>query len=117
MTGCPNCGKENVEGAAFCAFCGTPLAAVAQTEERRFLTVMFADLVGFTAESDEADPEDVRARLVPYHERVRQEIERYDGSVEKLIGDGVMAVFGVPTAHEDDPERRQGGAAHPGGRR
>lgn len=105
MAACPNCGKENVEGAAFCAFCGTPLAEVAQTEERRFLTVMFADLVGFTAESDEADPEDVRARLIPYHGRVRLEIERYGGSVEKLIGDGVMAVFGVPTAHEDDPER------------
>jgi class 3 adenylate cyclase/tetratricopeptide (TPR) repeat protein len=102
---CPNCGKENVEGAAFCAFCGTPLVSVAPTEERRFLTVMFADLVGFTAESDEADPEDVRARLIPYHDRVRLEIERYGGSVEKLIGDGVMAVFGVPTAHEDDPER------------
>jgi class 3 adenylate cyclase len=102
---CPNCGKENVEGAAFCAFCGTPLATTGRTEERRFLTVLFADLVGFTAESDEADPEDVRARLIPYHRRVREEIERYDGTVEKLIGDGVMAVFGTPTAHEDDPER------------
>jgi len=102
---CPNCGKENVEDAVFCAFCATPLAETSQTEERRFLTILFADLVGFTAESDEADPEDVRARLVPYHQRVREEIERYDGTVEKLIGDGVMAVFGAPTAHEDDPER------------
>jgi class 3 adenylate cyclase/tetratricopeptide (TPR) repeat protein len=66
---------------------------------------LFVDLVGFTAESDEADPEDVHARLVPYHQRVRSEIESYGGTVEKLIGDGVMAVFGVPTAHEDDPER------------
>jgi class 3 adenylate cyclase len=67
--------------------------------------VVFVDLVGFTAESDEADPEDVHARLVPYHQRVRSEIESYGGTVEKLIGDGVMAVFGVPVAHEDDPER------------
>jgi class 3 adenylate cyclase/tetratricopeptide (TPR) repeat protein len=105
VANCPNCGKENVEGAAFCAFCGTSLTETVATKERRFLTILFADLVGFTAESDEADPEDVQARLVPYHQRVREEIERYDGTVEKLIGDGVMAVFGVPTAHEDDPER------------
>ena len=94
-----------MEDAVFCAFCGTALTEITPTEERRFLTILFADLVGFTAESDEADPEDVRARLIPYHQRVREEIERYDGTVEKLIGDGVMAVFGVPTAHEDDPER------------
>ncbi len=105
MAICPNCGKENVEDAVFCAYCGTPLSEVTPTEERRFLTILFADLVGFTAEADEADPEDVRARLVPYHQRVREEIEAFDGTVEKLIGDGVMAVFGVPAAHEDDPER------------
>ena len=105
MVICPSCGESNVEDAVFCAYCGTSLAASAATKERRFLTVLFADLVGFTAESDEADPEDVQARLIPYHRRVREEIERYDGTVEKLIGDGVMAVFGAPTAHEDDPER------------
>ena len=105
MVNCPSCGKENVEDAAFCAYCGASLGTTTATKERRFLTVLFADLVGFTAESDEADPEDVQARLIPYHRRVRQEIERYDGTVEKLIGDGVMAVFGAPTAHEDDPER------------
>jgi class 3 adenylate cyclase/tetratricopeptide (TPR) repeat protein len=105
VTNCTSCGKENVEDAVFCAYCGTSLSTTAPTEERRFLTILFADLVGFTAESDEADPEDVRARLIPYHQRVREEIERFDGTVEKLIGDGVMAVFGVPTAHEDDPER------------
>lgn len=104
MTNCPSCGKENVEDAVFCAYCGTSLTTTT-TEERRFLTILFADLVGFTAESDEADPEDVRARLIPYHQRVREEIERFDGTVEKLIGDGVMAVFGAPTAHEDDPDR------------
>ena len=104
MTNCPSCGKENVEDAVFCAYCATSLSTTV-SEERRFLTILFADLVGFTAESDEADPEDVRARLIPYHQRVREEIERFDGTVEKLIGDGVMAVFGAPTAHEDDPER------------
>jgi len=101
---CPNCSAELSGDVAFCPSCGTSLT-VTPTQERRFITVVFVDLVGFTAESDEADPEDVHARLVPYHQRVRNEIESYGGSVEKLIGDGVMAVFGVPTAHEDDPER------------
>jgi len=67
--------------------------------------VLFVDLVGFTARSDDADPEDVRATLRPYHARVKQEIERFGGTVEKFIGDAVMAVFGAPVAHEDDPER------------
>jgi len=101
---CANCAAALPEGAAFCPTCGHAVHTEI-TEERRFLTVLFADIVGFTAGSDEADPEDVQARLTPYHRRLRQEIERYHGTVEKLIGDGVMAVFGVPTAHEDDPER------------
>jgi class 3 adenylate cyclase/tetratricopeptide (TPR) repeat protein len=75
------------------------------SEERKVVTVLFCDLVDFTATSDAADPEDVRARLRPYHQRVRQEIERYGGTVEKFIGDAVMAVYGAPTVHEDDPER------------
>ena len=69
------------------------------------MTVLFCDLVGFTAASEAADPEDVRARIRPYHARLRQEIERYGGTVEKFIGDAVMAVFGAPSAHEDDAER------------
>jgi class 3 adenylate cyclase/tetratricopeptide (TPR) repeat protein len=69
------------------------------------VTVLFCDLAGFTARADQADPEDVRALLRPYHARVRQEIERFGGTVDKFIGDGVMGVFGVPSAHEDDPER------------
>ena len=69
------------------------------------MTVLFCDLVGFTAASEAADPEDVRARIRPYHARLRQEIERYSGTVEKFIGDAVMAVFGAPVAHEDDAER------------
>ena len=75
------------------------------TEERKVVTVLFCDLVDFTAASDAADPEDVRARLRPYHARLRQEIERYGGTVEKFIGDAVMAVYGAPIAHEDDAER------------
>ena len=74
-------------------------------EERKVISVLFCDLVGFTASSDEADPEDVRARLRPYHARLRHEVERFGGMVEKFIGDAVMATFGVPVAHEDDPER------------
>ena len=69
------------------------------------VSVLFCDLVGFTAASEAADPEDVRARIRPYHARLRHEIERYGGTVEKFIGDAVMAVFGAPVAHEDDPER------------
>jgi class 3 adenylate cyclase len=69
------------------------------------VTVLFCDLVGFTARFDHADPEDVRALLRPYHARLRHEIERFRGTLDKFIGDGVMAVFGAPIAHEDDPER------------
>src|SRR6266540_2487090 len=74
-------------------------------EERKVVTVLFADLVGFTARAEQLDPEDVRALLRPYHERARAELERFGGTVEKFIGDAVMAVFGAPVAHEDDPER------------
>ena len=69
------------------------------------MSVLFCDLVGFTAASEQADPEDVRTRLRPYHARLREEIERYGGTVEKFVGDAVMAVFGAPVAHEDDAER------------
>jgi class 3 adenylate cyclase/tetratricopeptide (TPR) repeat protein len=73
--------------------------------ERKVVTVVFCDLVGFTAQAESMDPEDVEAILRPYHERVRGELERHGGTVEKFIGDAVMALFGAPTAHEDDPER------------
>src|SRR5712692_9057174 len=92
----------------FCPFCTAPLteqSSVAAAEERKVVTVLFCDLVGFTAASDRADPEDVRARIRPYHARLRSEIERFGGTVEKFIGDAVMAVFGAPLAHEDDAER------------
>src|SRR5919201_1869945 len=73
--------------------------------ERKVITVLFADLVGFTATSEQLDPEDVEAILRPYHERLRYELERWGGTVEKFIGDAVVAFFGAPVAGEDDPER------------
>src|SRR5918998_4185736 len=73
--------------------------------ERKVVTVLFADLVGFTARAESLDPEDVDAVLRPYHERLRGELERFGGTVEKFIGDAVVAVFGAPVAREDDPER------------
>ncbi len=107
MQTCPQCGRENAEDARFCSACGTPLAAETPTprEERKVVTVLFADLVGFTSRAEQMDPEDVRAVLEPYHARLRLELERRGGTVEKFIGDAVMALFGAPTAHEDDPER------------
>jgi class 3 adenylate cyclase len=73
--------------------------------ERKVVTVLFCDLVGFTQQAESLDPEDVEAILHPYHARVREELERHGGTVEKFIGDAVMALFGAPVAHEDDPER------------
>jgi class 3 adenylate cyclase len=81
------------------------MAAGTTRRERKVVTVVFCDLVGFTARAESMDPEDVEALLRPYHERVRSELERHGGTVEKFIGDAVMALFGAPTAHEDDPER------------
>jgi class 3 adenylate cyclase len=107
MPVCPSCGQENPEIARYCLACGAALAAGAAParEERKVVTVLFCDLVGSTARAEGADPEDVRALLSAYHERVRSELERFGGTVEKFIGDAVMALFGAPTAHEDDPER------------
>ena len=103
---CPSCGKENPGGFRFCGFCSALLVPDAHAaEERKVVSVLFCDLVGFTSASETADPEDVRARLVPYHERLRERIESFGGTVEKFIGDAVMAVFGAPVGHEDDPER------------
>jgi class 3 adenylate cyclase len=74
-------------------------------QERKVVTVLFCDLVGFTSRAEEMDPEDVASLLEPYHARLKTELERVGGTVEKFIGDAVMALFGAPTAHEDDPER------------
>ncbi len=102
---CPNCGQENPPGARFCFSCGKPFEDAPAREERKVVTVLFADLVGFTSRAEQMDPEDVRALLAPYHQRLRSELERFGGTVEKFIGDAVVALFGAPVAHEDDPER------------
>jgi class 3 adenylate cyclase len=108
VTQCASCGKELPGEFRFCPFCAAPLeraAASSAREERKVVSVLFCDLVGFTARSEKADPEDVRARLRPYHERAKQELERFGGTVEKFAGDAVMAVFGAPVVREDDAER------------
>ena len=103
---CANCGQDNPDIAKFCLACAAPLAPPAPTtEERKLVTVLFTDIVGSTAKAENMDPEDVRARLAPYYVRLRAELERFGGTVEKFIGDAVVALFGAPVAHEDDPER------------
>src|SRR5215211_7019930 len=103
---CPNCGEQNSDTARFCQNCGSPLVQAAPApEERKVVSILFVDLVEFTSRSDQADPEDVRAMLLPYHTKVKSEIESFGGTVEKFIGDAVMAVFGAPVAHGDDAER------------
>ena len=106
MIACAQCARENPDDAGFCNGCGAPLAAATRVrEERKVVTAVFVDLVGSTARAERLDPEDVRALLRRYHETLRRELERYGGTVEKFIGDAVVAVFGAPKAHEDDPER------------
>jgi class 3 adenylate cyclase len=108
VAACPACGHELPGAFPFCPFCAAPLDEVEQTralDERKVVSIFFCDLVGFTAASEGADPEEVRARLRLYHSRARSEIERYGGTVEKFVGDAVMAVFGAPVAREDDAER------------
>jgi class 3 adenylate cyclase len=105
MAVCARCGQENPDGFRFCGACGSALADVPAVEERKVVTVLFADLVGFTSPSERMDVEDVRGTLAPFHAVLRERLEHFGGTVEKVIGDAAMAVFGAPTAHEDDPER------------
>ena len=108
---CGVCGTVNALNARFCGACGSPIEASPTqapgvlVEERKVVSVLFADLAGFTASSDGADPEDVKARLRPYFARAREEIESVGGTVEKFIGDAVVGLFGAPTSREDDPVR------------
>src|SRR6188472_3537576 len=102
---CPSCGTENPELARFCMACGSALIGTGSGEERRFVTVLFADIAGFSARFDRADPEDISDALRPFHARLKQEIESFGGTVDKFAGDVVFGVFGAPVAHEDDPER------------
>ncbi len=123
--GCPSCGAANRPGAKFCAKCGgelaappsiapsatpktspaPPFASPPSFAERRQLTVMFCDLVGSTALSARLDPEDLRDVIGSYHQCIADRISRYDGFVARYMGDGVLAYFGYPQAHEDDAER------------
>jgi class 3 adenylate cyclase/tetratricopeptide (TPR) repeat protein len=123
---CPGCGEPNRADARFCASCGNPIGALAAaadaaatgpgapavsvadaaaTAERRLVTVLFADLVGFTALAEDRDPETVRDLLSGYFDAATAVVARHGGTVEKFIGDAVMAVWGTPVAHEDDAER------------
>jgi class 3 adenylate cyclase/tetratricopeptide (TPR) repeat protein len=101
---CAVCGYESGEAFKFCPECGKPLAPRGQAQ-RKTVTVLFCDIVGSTALGESTDPEALRALLARYFERMKQIVERHGGSVEKFIGDAVMAVFGVPLAHEDDALR------------
>lgn len=106
MLVCPSCGQENPEGARFCNACGTTLTpAHATRKERKFATALFADLVGSTALAEREDPEVVQSVVGRTFDRMAEEIGRHEGLLEKFMGDAVLAVFGVPRAHEDDAER------------
>jgi len=110
MPFCISCGTENPGIAKFCLACGTPLATAPPPpapaeEERKPITALFVDIVGSTSRAEGLDPEDVLALLDPYYARLRAVLERHGGTVEKFIGDAVVALFGAPLAHEDDPER------------
>src|SRR2546430_531644 len=106
MPTCASCGHELPEGAKFCLECGAPVApAAAPREQRKTVTVVFCDVTGSTELGESTDPEALRALLARYFERMKGIVEAHGGSVEKFIGDAVMAVFGVPVAHEDDALR------------
>jgi class 3 adenylate cyclase/tetratricopeptide (TPR) repeat protein len=105
MPTCPSCGEENPKRARFCLNCSAPLQARASRHERKFATALFADIVGSTELAEREDPEVVQALIGAAFDRLSAEIERYGGLIEKFVGDALLAIFGVPSAHEDDPER------------
>ena len=100
---CPSCGAGIGEGARFCATCGQAL--VSRSDERRVATVVFADLVGFTAMSETRDPEQVKNLVDHWFQRLVHDITDFGGRVDKIVGDAIVALFGAPVAHEDDAER------------
>src|SRR4029079_18821130 len=106
MITCPSCGEENPERAKFCLNCATPLGVENEARpELKFATALFADLVGSTTLAEQEDPEVVQSVVGRSFDRLSVEIDGYGGLLEKFMGDAVLAVFGVPQAHEDDPER------------
>jgi class 3 adenylate cyclase len=104
---CPSCGEENWDRAQFCQNCGTPLGEEAErpAETRKVVTIVFADVTGSTALGERLDPETLRRVMSRYFDEMAAVIERHGGTVEKFIGDAVMAVFGIPRLHEDDALR------------
>jgi class 3 adenylate cyclase len=120
MQTCPVCQAQQPSDARFCSRCGTPLhdddqrPALDEQQERRIVTVLFADLAGSTALGERIDPEDVRRVQGELFELLNREVVRFGGTTEKFVGDAVLAVFGIPYAHDDDPERavRAALAAH-----
>src|ERR1039457_2447353 len=121
---CPSCGAELIAGKPFCANCGSPVSSVPTPSSalarsasgptggaggvvcaRRLWSVLFVGLVGFTPLAEQRDPESVRELLTQYFDRAQRIIESYGGTIEKFIGDAVMAVWGAPVANEDDAER------------
>jgi class 3 adenylate cyclase len=104
---CPSCGGENPEGFSFCGYCSAPLqhVAAAEAEIRETVTIVFCDVTGSTVMGERLDPETVRRVMGRYFAEMRSVIESHGGTAEKFIGDAVMALFGVPTVHEDDALR------------
>jgi class 3 adenylate cyclase/tetratricopeptide (TPR) repeat protein len=102
---CPACGEENPPRFRLCGFCGTPLQAAPSAEVRKTVTILFSDVAGSTAMGEKLDPESLREVMGRYFAVMSAAIERHGGTVEKFIGDAVMAVFGLPQAHEDDALR------------
>lgn len=100
---CPACGSATPDGARFCPSCGHQLQV--QADERRIVTVLFADLVGFTGMAEQRDPEQVKILVDGCFEALVEDIHRFGGRVDKIVGDAIVALFGAPVAHEDDPER------------
>ena len=105
MPVCATCGRESPDDFGFCPGCGAALTAVPAREVRKVVTVLFCDLTGSTAIGDRTDPESLRALMNRYYEAARAVLERHGGTVEKFVGDAVMAVFGIPVASEDDALR------------
>ena len=105
MLTCPNCGRESPDDFTFCPACGSPLTKTIPREVRKTVTVVFCDVTGSTALAERLDPEALRRVMSRYFDEMRIAIERHGGTVEKFIGDAVMAVFGIPVLHEDDALR------------
>src|SRR3977135_4017134 len=110
MAVCPKCGEENPNRAKYCLACGVALAG-GEREARKTVTVLFSDLVGSTELGERLDPESIRHLMSRYFEEMQAILQRHGGTVQKFIGDAIMAVFGVPTVHEDDALRAVRAAA------